>query len=165
MLRNRYGQKRERVDENQLFMFAAQIASTGQEPPPEPKPAAAEPRPPPGHGRQPLPSMRRHSGSGSQAPESSGRIAHMKPQFVRIENYTINLANVTYLEDEKNGEAGLTIHFVNGTHLPISSAAVSPLRRFLHDSGDVKDLRSPESDADVNKGRVEPLKSSGKYDL
>jgi transposase len=56
LLRNRYGQKRERVDENQLFMFAAQIASTGQEPPPEPKPAAATPRPAPqGHGRQPLP--------------------------------------------------------------------------------------------------------------
>jgi transposase len=56
LLRNRYGQKRERVDENQLFMFAAQIASTGQEPPPEPKPAPASPRPTPqGHGRQPLP--------------------------------------------------------------------------------------------------------------
>jgi transposase len=56
LLRNRYGQKRERVDENQLFMFAAQIASTGQEPPPEPKPAPAPPRPAPqGHGRQPLP--------------------------------------------------------------------------------------------------------------
>ena len=56
LLRQRYGQKRERVDENQLFMFAAQIASTGQEPPPEPKPAAAEPRPAPqGHGRQLLP--------------------------------------------------------------------------------------------------------------
>jgi transposase len=56
LLRNRYGQKRERVDENQLFMFAAQIASTGQEPPPEPKPAPASPRPAPqGHGRQPLP--------------------------------------------------------------------------------------------------------------
>ena len=56
LLRNRYGQKRERVDENQLFMFAAQIASTGKEPPPEPKAAAVEPRPAPqGHGRQPLP--------------------------------------------------------------------------------------------------------------
>lgn len=56
LLRNRYGQKRERVDENQLFMFAAQIASAGQEPPPEPKPAPDVPRPAPqGHGRQPLP--------------------------------------------------------------------------------------------------------------
>jgi transposase len=56
LLRQRYGQKRERVDENQLFLFAAQIASTGKEPPPEPKTAAAEPRPAPqGHGRRPLP--------------------------------------------------------------------------------------------------------------
>jgi len=56
LLRQRYGQKRERVDENQLFLFAAQIAGTGKEPPPEPKTAPAEPRPaPPGHGRQPLP--------------------------------------------------------------------------------------------------------------
>jgi transposase len=56
LLRQRYGQKRERVDENQLFLFAAQIASTGTEPPPELPTAAAEPRPAPqGHGRQPLP--------------------------------------------------------------------------------------------------------------
>ena len=56
LLRHRYGQKRERVDENQLFMFAVEIASTGQEPPPEPKPACDTSRPvPPGHGRQRLP--------------------------------------------------------------------------------------------------------------
>ena len=30
LLRHRYGQKRERVDENQLFLFAAEIASTGR---------------------------------------------------------------------------------------------------------------------------------------
>ena len=62
MLRHRYGQKRERVDENQLFLFAAEIASRGEEPVPEPKPAASEPRPAsPGHGRQRLPpSLERH---------------------------------------------------------------------------------------------------------
>ena len=54
LLRHRYGQKRERVDENQLFLFAAQIAATGQEPPPEPQPAAPRPAPQ-GHGRQRLP--------------------------------------------------------------------------------------------------------------
>ena len=54
LLRHRYGPKRERVDENQLFMFAVEIASTGQEAPPEP--ARDNPRPvPPGHGRQRLP--------------------------------------------------------------------------------------------------------------
>ena len=56
LLRHRYGQKRERVDETQLFMFAVEIAGAGQEPPPEPRPAGAAPRPaPPGHGRRPLP--------------------------------------------------------------------------------------------------------------
>jgi transposase len=55
LLRHRYGQKRERVDENQLFMFAVELASKGQDPPPPPKPAGA-PRPAPeGHGRQRLP--------------------------------------------------------------------------------------------------------------
>ncbi len=56
LLRNRYGQKRERVDENQLFLFAVELASLGQDAPPEPKSASAAPRPtPPGHGRQRLP--------------------------------------------------------------------------------------------------------------
>jgi transposase len=56
LLRHRYGQKRERVDENQLFMFAIEIASTGQDAPPQPKPGPDAPRPTPeGHGRQRLP--------------------------------------------------------------------------------------------------------------
>jgi transposase len=56
LLRHRYGQKRERVDENQLFMFAAELASTGQDAPPPPRPAHAAPRPEiQGHGRQRLP--------------------------------------------------------------------------------------------------------------
>ena len=59
LLRHRYGQKRERVDENQLFMFAVELASTGQDAPPESpesKPASGAPRPTPrGHGRGRLP--------------------------------------------------------------------------------------------------------------
>ena len=59
LLRHRYGQKRERVDENQLFLFAVELASTGQDAPPEPpesKPASSASRPTPqGHGRQRLP--------------------------------------------------------------------------------------------------------------
>jgi transposase len=85
LLRNRYGQKRERVDEHQLFMFAAQIASTGQEPPPEPKAAAAEPRPAPqGHGRQPLPkSLKRRrvvydvSEAERHCPQCHGELKHI----------------------------------------------------------------------------------------
>jgi len=85
LLRNRYGQKRERVDENQLFMFAAQIASTGQEPPPEPKPASDAPRPAPqGHGRQPLPkSLKRRrvvydlAETDRQCPVCHGELKHI----------------------------------------------------------------------------------------
>jgi transposase len=56
LLRHRYGQKRERVDENQLFLFAVELASTGQDAPPESKPASSAPRPAPeGHGRRRLP--------------------------------------------------------------------------------------------------------------
>lgn len=56
LLRHRYGQKRERVDENQLFLFAVQMASRGEEAPADPQPAGSEPRPAPlGHGRQRLP--------------------------------------------------------------------------------------------------------------
>jgi transposase len=59
LLRHRYGQKRERVDENQLFMFAVELAGTGQDAPPESPesaPDSSAPRPTPrGHGRQRLP--------------------------------------------------------------------------------------------------------------
>jgi transposase len=54
LLRNRYGHKRERVDENQLFLFAVELVSLGQDPPPVPKPARAAVQPQ-GHGRQRLP--------------------------------------------------------------------------------------------------------------
>ena len=85
LLRQRYGQKRERVDENQLFLFAAQIASTGQGPPPEPKAAPSGPRPaPPGHGRQPLPkSLQRRRvvydvpEAERRCPECQGALKHI----------------------------------------------------------------------------------------
>ena len=66
LLRQRYGQKRERIDENQLFLFAAQIIAASQA-----SAASARPEPPPvgsaanttnqktkprnGHGRKSLP--------------------------------------------------------------------------------------------------------------
>ncbi len=56
LLRYRYGHKRERVDENQLFLFAVELASLGQEPPEEPKQEEEKPRREvKGHGRQRLP--------------------------------------------------------------------------------------------------------------
>ena len=60
LLRHRYGQKRERVDENQLFLFAVELAGLGQDAPRESKPASdtANDTTRPvtgGHGRQRLP--------------------------------------------------------------------------------------------------------------
>src|SRR5512136_2254095 len=53
LLRHRYGQKRERVDENQLFMFAVELAGGGHEPPAEPQSESKKPAKP--HGRRKLP--------------------------------------------------------------------------------------------------------------
>ena len=85
LLRHRYGQKRERVDENQLFMFAVEIASTGQEVPPPAKPAGDAPRStPPGHGRQRLPqSLERRrvvfdlAAHERQCPQCQGELRHI----------------------------------------------------------------------------------------
>lgn len=65
LLRHRYGQKRERIDENQLFLFAAQIvaarqrasaASTSSTPAAaETSAATAQNQKRKGHGRKPLP--------------------------------------------------------------------------------------------------------------
>jgi hypothetical protein len=59
LLRWRYGQKRERIDENQLFLFAASVihqaaatAATAASTPPA-QPTSAERKK--GHGRRPLP--------------------------------------------------------------------------------------------------------------
>ena len=59
LLRWRYGQKRERVDENQLFLFAAELVHANQDASPAPEQpgteaAVAKPKPK-GHGRQRLP--------------------------------------------------------------------------------------------------------------
>jgi len=85
LLRHRYGQKRERVDENQAFLFALEIASTGRDVPPEPKPTGDAPRPtPPGHGRQRLPqSLERRrvvfdlAAHQRQCPQCQGELRHM----------------------------------------------------------------------------------------
>lgn len=66
LLRARYGPRRERVDEHQLFLFAAAILAQGGKTPPAPdeteapKSESKSPRSRPGHGRQRLPkSLRR----------------------------------------------------------------------------------------------------------
>jgi hypothetical protein len=61
LLQARYGPRREGLNENQLFLFAAARLSAGQETPPDPELPTAGPAeetrraPPKGHGRQPPP--------------------------------------------------------------------------------------------------------------
>jgi len=61
LLRARYGPRRERVNENQLFLFAVALVSAGREAPPEPEASAAQEKAQrgagkhQGHGRQRLP--------------------------------------------------------------------------------------------------------------
>ena len=54
LLRARYGPRRERVDENQLFMFAAALVQTNKDIPPKKPKERAQPQAK-GHGRQRLP--------------------------------------------------------------------------------------------------------------
>jgi transposase len=90
LLRARYGPRRERVDENQLFMFAAEIMARGEKTPPasgetEAPPAGAKSTPQrPGHGRGALPkSLPRQRvvhdlGEGArQCPQCRGELKRM----------------------------------------------------------------------------------------
>ncbi len=90
LLRARYGPRRERVDENQLFMFAAEIMARGEKTPPasgetEAPPAGAKSTPQrPGHGRSALPkSLPRQRvvhdlGEGArQCPQCQGELKRM----------------------------------------------------------------------------------------
>jgi transposase len=57
LLRRLYGRKSEKLDPNQLLLFAREILeAAAAEPTPEPEPAPSPPKPPAkGHGRKPLP--------------------------------------------------------------------------------------------------------------
>jgi transposase len=84
LLRWRYGPKRERVNENQLFLFAVGIVTTTQDaPPPLEDTRAAKPQPP-GHGRQRLPeSLARKrvvydlAEDERQCPQCQGELRHI----------------------------------------------------------------------------------------
>lgn len=55
LLRARYGPRRERVSEHQLFLFAVTILSARPQTPPAPEKSETPSTPRPGHGRQRLP--------------------------------------------------------------------------------------------------------------
>ncbi len=88
LLRWRYGQKRERVDENQLFLFAVGLVSAGKEPVTaaagKDTPPAAPSAKPKGHGRQRLPeSLERRrvvydvAEQQRQCPHCQGELKHI----------------------------------------------------------------------------------------
>ena len=119
LLRHRYGQKRERVDENQLFLFAAEIVNSGKDldtepgpehPPPAEQQQSADPkRKRKGHGRKPLPdSLQRRRvvydlGEGErQCPQCQGELRHIGEQiserleYVPASLYVIEEASQKY---------------------------------------------------------------------
>jgi transposase len=87
LLRWRYGQKRERVDENQLFLFAVGMVPSGQDQAAAPAPQASPTAPPAerrGHGRQRLPeSLERRrvvydlNQQERQCPQCHGELKHI----------------------------------------------------------------------------------------
>jgi len=94
LLRNRYGPRRERVDENQLFLFAAQILAASQKEPAVPD--AAEPPSPDssaagtgkakqnGHGRKPLPETLERRRVVFDLDESKRQCPHCQKPMKRI---------------------------------------------------------------------------------
>jgi hypothetical protein len=83
LLRHRYGHKSERLDENQLFLFAVEMAGAGQQVPPKPPGAAPQPKPE-GHGRKRLPqSLERRrvvydlAGHERHCPNCQGGLRHI----------------------------------------------------------------------------------------
>jgi len=85
LLRQRYGQKRERIDENQLFLFAAQIVAASQ----KANAAAAaasgkEKTKHNGHGRKPLPASLERRRVVFDLDESQRRCPHCQSEMQRI---------------------------------------------------------------------------------
>jgi transposase len=91
LLRQRYGPKRERIDENQLFLFAAQIiaaslakatepAATGA----EEKAGATSPAQPKGHGRKPLPASLERRRVVFDLEEAQRQCPHCQKRMQRI---------------------------------------------------------------------------------
>jgi len=83
LLRHRYGPRRERVDENQLFLFAAGMRSASPQAVPAQQESKAAQPPRPGHGRQRLPQTleRRRviydlGESERQCPQCQGELQH-----------------------------------------------------------------------------------------
>lgn len=84
LLRARYGPRRERVNENQLFLFAAEILCAGKnEAMQKEKPAAERPKPE-GHGRQQLPKSLKRQRVVFDLAEHEKHCPHCQGELKRI---------------------------------------------------------------------------------
>lgn len=75
LLRHRYGQKRERLNENQLFLFAAEIIKSGKDASAEKKASSRKPKGR-GHGRRRLPKSLKRDRVVFDLPEDEKRCKH-----------------------------------------------------------------------------------------
>ena len=135
LLRHRYGQKRERADENQLFMFAVEIASTGQEVPPPSKPAGDAPRSTPsGHGRRPLPkSLERRrvvfdlAAHERQCPQCQSELRHIGEEVNEQLEYVPASLHVIQQACQKYAcPKGCTVVTANKPSAPIEKGLAGP---------------------------------------
>jgi transposase len=84
LLRARYGPRRERVNENQLFLFAADILGAEKsEPVPKDKPVSDRPKPK-GHGRQRLPKSLKRERVVFDLAEHEKHCPHCRGELKRI---------------------------------------------------------------------------------
>ncbi len=84
LLRARYGPRRERVNENQLFLFAAEILRSGKnEPVQKEKPTSERPKPK-GHGRQRLPKSLKRQRVAFDLAEHEKQCPHCQGELMRI---------------------------------------------------------------------------------
>ena len=83
-LRARYGPRRERVNENQLFLFAAEILRSGKNEPMQKKMPASARTKPKGHGRQRLPKSLKRQRVVFDLAEHERRCPHCQGSLKRI---------------------------------------------------------------------------------
>jgi len=84
LLRWRYGQQRERVDEHQLFLFAAAAVETHRDVPPRAPAGALAPAAHTGHGRQRLPQHLERRHFSYELPPEQRQCPHCQAQLQRM---------------------------------------------------------------------------------
>ena len=140
LLRARYGPRRERVDENQLFMFAAEILARAEKTPPasgetEAPPAGAKSTPQrPGHGRSALPkSLPRQRvvhdlGEGArQCPQCQGELKRLGEEVSeRLEYVPASLVVIEEVCQKYACPKGCTVVTAEKPTAPIEKGLAGP---------------------------------------